>query len=61
MKTIMIFLVAALMMLAGCEACHNSTGACHRNGKFECLDGSLVTGHNTRDPAGSDGPPKAMI
>ena len=30
-------------MLAGCEACHNSTGACHHNGKFECLDGSMVT------------------
>ena len=42
MKTIMILLVAALM-LAGCEACHNSTGACHHNGKFECLDGSMVT------------------
>ena len=42
MKTAMIILVAALM-LAGCEACHNSTGACHHNGKFECLDGSMVT------------------
>ena len=42
MKTAMIFLVAALM-LAGCKACHNSTGACHHNGKFECLDGSMVT------------------
>ena len=42
MKTTMILLVAALM-LAGCEACHNSTSACHHNGKFECLDGSMVT------------------
>ena len=42
MKTIMILLTAALMLVS-CEACHNSTGACHHNGKFECLDGSMVT------------------
>ena len=37
MKTTMILLVATLM-LAGCKACHNSTSACHHNGKFERLD-----------------------
>ena len=42
MTTTIILLVATLM-LAGCEACHNSTSACHHNGKFERLDGSMVT------------------
>lgn len=43
MKTaVLMALMAAI--LVGAEAyCHNSTGTCLHNGKFECLDGSFVT------------------
>lgn len=43
MKTVLIAIIAALLVAGSQAYCHNSTGACLHNGKFECLDGSFVT------------------
>ena len=43
MKTALIAIIVALLVAGSNAYCHNSTGACLHNGKFECLDGSFVT------------------
>ena len=35
-------LLACVSLALGAIPCHNSTGACHHNGKYECADGSAV-------------------
>eukprot|EP00760_Papus_ankaliazontas_P038920 PhM_4_TR9416/c0_g1_i1/m.12579 len=43
-KLTLLLLVAVFAVATASAAgtCHNSTGACHYNGKYECADGSLV-------------------
>lgn len=43
MKSVLIVIITTLLLTGSQAYCHNSTGACLHNGKFECLDGSYVT------------------
>eukprot|EP00760_Papus_ankaliazontas_P001713 PhM_4_TR10576/c1_g2_i1/m.56783 len=42
MKTTCVALLVLIALVAGANACHNSTGACHHAGKYECLDGTKI-------------------
>jgi hypothetical protein len=41
-KHSLLLLIVFGIVTASAHTCHNSTGACHHNGKYECADGSTV-------------------